>query len=164
MGGWQLPDALCGLISDDFLICDTGLPNCRLRQTGQHVEVSKSKYYDNLCLGHSDNSPCSVAWPFLSVRDVSADLKNKTKLQCTLCKLLKGWMFQGSLLLPGMCWRPIQNRSRLMTRSAWNKALSGVDTVGLRRLYGEEKPPATCYWSSKQNSSSKKGARALLCQ
>lgn len=60
----------------------------------------------------------------------------KTKLQCMLCKLLKGWMFEVSLLLVGMCWGPIQNRSRLMIRSAWNKALSGVDKMGLRRLWG----------------------------
>lgn len=109
MGGWQLPDALCVLISDDFLIYDTGLPNWRLQQTGQHVEVSKSKYCDKLCLGHQIT--VHAQWlGLLSIRDVSADLKNKTKLQCMLCKLLKGWMFQGSLLLPGDVLGTIQNR------------------------------------------------------
>lgn len=118
-----MPDALCVLISDDFLISDTGLPNWRLQQTGQHVEVSKSKYCDKLAWGI--RIIVHAQWLGLFCQSVmSADLKNKTKLQCMLCKLLKRWMFQGSLLLPGMCWGPIQT-GRLMTRSAWNKALSG---------------------------------------
>lgn len=44
-----------------------------------------------------------------------------------------------------------------MTRSAWNKGSFRSGHSGLKEALREEKPPATCYWSSKQNSSSKRG-------
>lgn len=75
-----------------------------------------------------------MACPYLSVSNVSADVKNKTKLQCTLCKLQKGWMFQVGLLPEGSVLGTYPGRSRLVIRSVWTKALSGVDTGGLRRL------------------------------